>query len=146
MKNTSKLIKDIPHEEVREKFLSYPDKIKPKLLYLRQLILDTAEEMDWPHPLEETLKWGEPSYLVKGGSTVRIDWKKNSPQHYAMYFNCKTKLIDAFKKLYAKKFKFSGNRAIVFEVSQDIPVKELKHCIELALSYHQVKHQALFGI
>ena len=44
---------------------------KPKLLYLRNLIVETAREMEAIAALEETLKWGEPSFLVKKGSTIR---------------------------------------------------------------------------
>ena len=58
-------------------------------------------------------EWGEPSYLVKGGSTIRMDWKKANPEQYAMYFHCKTKLVDTFKELYQDVFKFEGNRAII---------------------------------
>jgi len=38
-----------------------PVKIQKKLLFLRQLILDTASETDGVDSVEETLKWGEPS-------------------------------------------------------------------------------------
>jgi hypothetical protein len=56
--------------KVAPKFDQYPEAIKPKLLRLRELILSTAEETDSISQLEETLKWGEPSYLVKKGSTI----------------------------------------------------------------------------
>jgi len=88
--------------------------MRNKLLFLRQLILDTAAELDAVGAVEETLKWGEPSYITKSGSTIRIDWKRSNPKQYAMYFHCKTKLVDTFKELYRDQFKFEGNRAIVF--------------------------------
>ena len=52
--------------------------------------LGTAKEADKDllKELEETLKWGEPSYLVKKGSTIRMDWKSKAPNQYAMYFKC----------------------------------------------------------
>lgn len=42
--------------------------------------------------IEETLKWGEPADMTKNGagSTIRLDWKPKHPDHYALYFNCKT--------------------------------------------------------
>jgi hypothetical protein len=55
------------------KFSNYPDFIRDKLFYLRQLILDVALEHSEVGAIEETLKWGEPCYNnPKVGSAVRI--------------------------------------------------------------------------
>ncbi len=57
-------------------FSTYPKPIKAKLLALRRLIFDTAKTTSGVGALEETLKWGQPSYLTtetKSGSTIRID-------------------------------------------------------------------------
>ena len=131
--------------EVEEVFACYPAVIRSKMIYLRQLVLETAAEIDSVKSVEETLKWGEPSYLTKGGSTIRMDWKPSKPDQYAIYFNCKTKLIDTFKEHYMGEFKIEGNRAIVFELNDRIPVEELKHCIALSLTYHNVKHLPMLG-
>ncbi len=48
-------------------------------MFLRHLVLETASETEGVNKLEETLKWGEPSYLTKNGSTIRMDWKKSKP-------------------------------------------------------------------
>lgn len=116
------------------------------MLQLRQLVFATASESDEVAELEETLKWGEPSYLTKGGSTIRMDWKDKSPNQYAIYFNCKSKLVDTFKELYRDLFKFEGNRAIIFNAKDEIPVEELKHCILLSLTYHKRKHLPMLGV
>ena len=63
-----------------------------------------------------------------------------------MYFHCKTKLIDTFRELYRDKFKFEGDRAIVFDEDDDIPIEELKHCIALAMTYHSRKHLPMLGV
>lgn len=131
---------------VAEIFNNYPEAMRGKLLLLRKLVMDTASEMEGIGQLQETLKWGEPSYLTKGGSTIRISLKKSKPDQYAMYFNCKTKLVDTFKELYRDKFKFEGNRAIVFNGSDEIPINELKHCIMLSLTYHSRKHLLMLGV
>jgi len=136
----------IKNQKVNEIFENYPKPIKPKLLTLRQLVLDTANETEGIDQLEETLKWGEPSYLAKKGSTIRINWKKKTPDQYAMYFKCTSKLVPTFKAIYGDKFKFEGNRAIVFDLKDKIPKKELKHCISLALTYHRVKHLPMLGL
>lgn len=131
--------------EVEKVFNTYPDNIRVKMIFLRQLILETAIEIDSIKNIEETLKWGEPSYITNCGSTIRMDWKKSKPDQYAMYFHCKTKLVDTFKELYQDKFKFEGNRAIVFNKNNKIPVNELKHCISLSLTYHNIKHLPMLG-
>lgn len=131
----------IQNPKVEAVFNNYPDLIRPKMVLLRQLIIDAAAEMPSISELEETLKWGEPSYLAKKGSTIRIDWKPSKPEQYAMYFKCTSKLVPTFKALYSKKFTFEKNRAIVFKINEPIPVPQLSHCISLALSYHTWKKQ-----
>jgi hypothetical protein len=66
--------------EVKLVFDTYPEKVKTKLLNLRIIILETATELEEIESLEETLKWGEPSYISKTGSTIRIDWKEKKPE------------------------------------------------------------------
>lgn len=58
---------------VAEVFANYPGFVKPQMNRLRQLILETAGDIKELSAIEETLKWGEPSYLAKKGSTIRID-------------------------------------------------------------------------
>ncbi|MDR0269780.1 DUF1801 domain-containing protein [Paenibacillus sp.] len=132
--------------KVKEVFEQYPNHIQSRLLILRQLILDTAIEIEGVDYVDETLKWGEPSYITKKGSTIRIGWKQSNPDQYAMYFNCKTKLVETFKEVYRDLFNYEGNRAIVFAENDEIPVDELKHCIALALTYHNRKHLPMLGI
>jgi len=133
------------NNSVAKKFDSYPSKVKKKLLKLRKIILEVAAEHDDIANVEETLKWGEPSYLSKTGSTVRIDWKEAKPDQYAMYFHCQTKLVDTFKELYKDELRFEGNRAIVFGLDTKVPEDELKHCVFLALTYHRRKHLPMLG-
>ena len=57
-------------------FDGYPRAVKAKLLALRRLIFDTAKTTKGVGTLEETLKWGQPSYRTtetRSGSTIRID-------------------------------------------------------------------------
>lgn len=136
----------INNAAVAEVFGNYPKYIRKKLLFLRQLIFETAAETEDLGPVEETLKWGQPSYITKSGSAVRIDWKKAKPHEYAMYFHCQTTLVDTFKELYRDKFEFEGNRAIVFNENDNIPIAELKHCISLSLTYHRRKHLPMLGV
>ena len=135
----------IENPEVARVFDGYPEPVRKKMLRLRQIVLDTASETEGVDALEETLKWGEPSYLAKCGSTIRMDWKARAPDQYAMYFNCNTSLIATFKDVYGDVFTFERNRAIIFGETDELPVTELKHCISLALTYHRVKHLPSLG-
>ncbi len=132
--------------KIDEVFSGYPETVRNKMQFLRELVIETAEEMEGIDYLEETLKWGEPSFLTKNGSTLRMDWKEKKPQQYAMYFQCTTRLIDTFRLVFDQKFQYEGTRAIVFHINQKIPVPELKECIKATLNYHKVKHLQTLGI
>ena len=124
---------------VAEVIAAYPEQIQTKLYYLRKLVLEAAAELDLIEELEETLKWGEPSYLAPKGSTIRMDWKKKTPDQYALYFKCTSKLVGAFRELYSDVFEFDKNRAIVFQLEDKVSAKELKECIKMGLVYHTIK-------
>lgn len=129
---------------VKQKFETYPDHISILLGKIRDLILIVAKQ-DGISDLTETVKWGEPSYVSKIGSTIRFDWKAKHPDQYCVYFNCKTSLVETFKELYGDIFTYEGNRAIVFKIDQVIPLKELAHCLSLSLRYKKIKHLNLLG-
>lgn len=61
---------------------------------------------------------------------------KKTEGDYAIYFKCQTSLLATFKELYKNKFRYEGNRAILFDINDKIPARELRHCIEMALTYH----------
>jgi hypothetical protein len=129
---------------VKAKFETYPDSVREVMLRMRALILSVAQERGLG-VVEETLKWGEPSYFVKGGSAVRIDWKPKAPDQYCFYFQCKSKLVDTFRELYADQLNFEGNRAIVLSLNKEAPLNCLYQCIALAMTYQKNKHLPLLG-
>ncbi len=122
-----------------------PKHVQTKLLRLRELIFEVAKGLDITD-LEETLKWGEPSYISKHGSTLRFDWKAKKANEYALYFNCKTRLVEIFREFYADELSFEGNRAVVFNMDDALPEAALKHCIQLTLTYHKIKHLPTLGV
>lgn len=132
-------MKNISNPDVAAVFESYPVAIRQKLMRLRKLIFDVAKSTSEAGPIEETLKWGESAYITsqsRSGSTIRIAWKKSAPDKYAMLFNCRTTLIESFRTVFPGTFTYEGNRAIVFDKKEDIPVKELAFCVGAALTYH----------
>lgn len=134
------------NSKVDEIFANYPEKVREKMQFLRALVIETAEETEGVDELQETLKWGEPSFVTKNGSTLRMDWKEKSPEQYAMYFQCTSRLVHTFRIVFDGKFQYEGNRAIVFGLNQKIPELELKECIKASLTYHNVKHMITLGI
>ncbi len=125
-------------------FQDYPHEIKTKLLLLRKFIFEVANKTKTVGELEETLKWGQPSYLTsqtKAGTTIRIDKVKSGKYDYAMYFNCQTTLIDTFREMFRDEFEYEGNRAILFKTKDKISTEKLKLCISMALTYHLDKRK-----
>jgi hypothetical protein len=125
-------------------FSGYPRPLRSKLLALRRLIFDTARATKGVGARQETLKWGQPSYLTpetKSGSTIRIDRDKSAPNRYAIYFHCRTDLVE----LYPTELSFDGNRSILLDAGEKLPESALPHCVALALTYHLNKRKAARG-
>jgi len=131
--------------KVEAVFESYPDFVRPKMHFLRALVHESAQEIQLKS-LTETLKWGEPSFVNKKGSTLRMDWKKKKPEQYAMYFQCTSRLVETFQIVFGDLFNYEGKRAIVFKLDEEIPIEELKKCIKATLRYHEVKKDMTLGI
>ena len=128
------------------KMNSYNEQVKPRIAQLRNLVIEAAEELESLNTIEETLKWGEPSFVTTHGSTIRMDWKEKTPSHYSLFFKCTSKLVPTFIALYGHLFHFEGTREIAFKLDDEIPEQELKQCIKAALMYHKVKHLPHLGI
>jgi len=130
--------------EIQAKFAGYPLAAVQQLEAVRQLIFAVAAK----HKLgtvEESLKWGEASYVVKGGSAIRIDWKPKAPAVIKLYVHCQTCLIATFREIYPAEFSYEGNRAMVIPIDATIGNGPLSHCLQMALQYHSLKHLPLLG-
>ena len=130
--------------DIKGKFATYPAEAQRQLKAVRNLIFAVAKENDLG-AVEETLKWGEASYLVKGGTTIRMDWKPKDPVVIKVYFHCQTKLIETFREIYRNEFEHEGKRAIVIPLDAAIKEGPLGHCLQMALKYHSLKHRPLLG-
>lgn len=126
--------------EVAGVLASYPAAVREELYALRRLILDTADAIEGVGAIEETLKWGQPSYLTSetgSGSTIRIaPTGPKSTRDYAMYFICNTNLVDSFEHMFGDVFTYERNRALLFTVGDVLPEDELRECVAMALTYH----------
>lgn len=117
---------------------SYPADARARLRLIRALVFEVADGIPGVGELEETLKWGEPAYLTptsKSGSTLRFAWKAARPNHYSLFFNCNTTLVDAFRTLFPE-LPCVGNREIRLPLADPVP-DTVRRCIEMTLTYHK---------
>ncbi|RST85356.1 DUF1801 domain-containing protein [Aquibium carbonis] len=122
-------------------FDSFPVRARGPLIELRRLVFRVAKEKG-VGPLTETLKWGEPAYLTEAtrtGSTIRLGWHRNAPDHVAIYVNCQTNLVDRFKATFFDAVECSGNRALLQRIGEPTQTGILAICIGMALTYHRDK-------
>jgi hypothetical protein len=130
------------NKNVAATFHAYPAPLRENLLRLRRLIFNTAAETEGVGALEETLKWGQPSYATTqtgSGSPIRIDGVKSAAGRYALFFNCQTDLVATFRELYPTQLKFGGNRSVLMDSDEALPEPLLRHCVGLALTYRTRK-------
>lgn len=111
---------------VRTAFDSYSEPNRSHLMALRGLILKLASE-----PVEESLKWGQPSYAVKSGSPIRLGMPKSGG--YAIYCHCQTTLIGDFAAIFGEDFCYDGNRAVLLDGPPDL--EKLALLVNAALTY-----------
>ena len=113
-----------------------------RLEAVRALILETAAATPGVGRLTEALRWGEPAYLTKAsksGSTIRLGWSPASPGRCAVYFNCKTSLVESFRAAFPESFGFEGDRALLLDLDTPLAEAALAQCLAAALTYHQRK-------
>ncbi|MGO4891398.1 DUF1801 domain-containing protein [Flavobacterium sp. W21_SRS_FM6] len=132
------------NEQVLSTLSCYPDSVQTTLLQLRTIIFDVAATHQLGE-VHESIKWGEPSYSVKGGTPVRMGWKVTNPQQCFLFFNCNTSLVETFRERYAELLILQGNRAIVLNLDSPIPVLTLRQCVKMAFTYKTIKHLPPLG-
>ena len=128
---------------IENKIGAYPEIAKNKFHEIRSLIFEVAQ-INKLGEIEETLKWGQPSYLSKSGSTIRLDWKNKTPNSIGIFFNCKTILVETFKEIFGESLVYEGNRVVLVPLDKETP-QELETCILMALNYHKLKKLPLLG-
>lgn len=114
--------------------------VQARLLDIRAMIFAVAAETDGVGPLTETLKWGEPAWLTAAsgsGTTIRLGVPRLAPDHCAVFFNCRTTLVETFRQQVADSFSFQGNRALIIAPDAPLPEGPLALCLRAALTYHR---------
>jgi hypothetical protein len=127
------------NEQVRKAYDRFDALVAKRLLEIRQLIFELAEQDDQIGKITETLKWGDPSYLTeqsKSGTTIRLSKVKDEANYCGIYVHCQTRLISEFRDNFADAFEFSGNRAVLIDVNKPLEETPVKMFLQKALTYH----------
>ena len=118
---------------------TYPQGARDLLLGLRALIFETAASLPEVGAVTETLKWGEPAYLAKAGTTIRLAWSSKRPDTAGLFVNCQTTLLETWREHYGDLLDCVGTREIRLPLNQPPPEAPLRHCIAMALTYRKRK-------
>lgn len=124
--------------EVENIFLAYPEPLRSTLLKIREMIFAQAVLLNIP--ITETIRWWQPSYIPVAkntGTTIRID--KFGDTQAALFFNCKTSIVQDIKNRFADQVQYSKNRAIVLDAGQALPSEIIQYAIQAGLSYFKQK-------
>lgn len=111
---------------------------RPALMRAREVILEVAATDPRIGEIEETLRWGEPAYITtkaRTGSTIRLGVEKASGAP-AVFFNCKTTLVEEFQGQFGSALRYAKNRAVLVDDDGDAFEAALKSCVAAALTYH----------
>lgn len=121
-------------------FEAFPATAYDTALSLRALIFEVAAQTPEAGPIEETLRWGQPSYVTsktKAGSTLRIGATKAGEA--AIFAHCGTQIISSYAATFPDMDSIEGNRGVVFACKEDIAPERLQVLIRHGLTYHLQK-------
>lgn len=124
-------------KDVAQAFDAFPRESREGLLRLRDRILEWADRNLEKGDLSEELRWGQPAYLTKKGSTLRLGLPKQGG--FAIYAHCQSTIIGDFADQFAADFEIEGNRAVVFRNPALADDPRIDSLIRHALTYHQSK-------
>ena len=122
---------------VRAAFDALEPEAREALLNLRELVFDVADETPEIGPVEEVLRWGQPSYITpskKAASTLRLSVPKNGT--FAIFAHCQSSVISDYVSLFPDQDRIDGNRAVLFDDVSQIDPKRHGLLIKSALTYH----------
>lgn len=125
--------------DVQAAFDAFPPAVRHRLAEIRRTIFDIAAEDPRIGAVTETLKWGEPAYLTEAtgsGSTIRLGRPRGLPDRAAVYFICRTTLVDEFRERFGEDFQYEGTRAVLLPTGGEVDRAALAFMLSTALTYH----------
>jgi hypothetical protein len=127
------MIPPINDPTVQIVFDAFPKPAQDGALVLRGLIFETAADLPDVSLLTECLRWGQPSYITPIGSALRIGIPKHGA--FALFAHCQSTIISQIEQTFGNDFCIEGNRAVLFDTTEDIQPNKLRLLIEHALTY-----------
>ncbi|MEX0349348.1 MAG: DUF1801 domain-containing protein [Paracoccaceae bacterium] len=121
--------------KIEAAFAAFPPATRGGLLRLRDLIFDTAAALPEPATLSEELKWGQPAYLTRKGTTIRLGVPKHA--QFGLFVHCQTRLIAEFTETFPGEDRIEGTRAVLFDDQGEISAERHGWLIARALTYHR---------
>lgn len=121
-------------EVVQSVIAKFPEDTQAGVLRLRTLIYEVAVATPGVGLIEETLKWGQPAYVARHGSTLRIGHHRQAC--FALFAHCQTNIIAAYAQAFPGWDRLDGNRAVLFDTPRQIEPTRLSKLIAHALTYH----------
>ena len=124
-------------DKVKAAYAAFPPDALAMCMTLRDLIFSVARDNPEVGEIEETLKWGQPSYLTsqtKAGSTLRIGMAKQGGA--ALFAHCATDIISTYASTFPGTDLIEGNRAVIFTSPDSIVPERLRLLIYHGLTYH----------
>ena len=128
------------NDKVKAAYDAFPADARDIALNLRDLIFSVAADTPQVGTIEETLKWGQPSYLTtetKAGSTLRVGMAKQGGA--ALFAHCATDIISTYANTFPNADLVDGNRAVIFTSADKIVPERLRLLIYHGLTYHLKK-------
>jgi len=122
---------------VAKVYEAMPPAARKTALALRELLFEVAADTARVGTVEETLRWGQPSYITpetKSGSTLRIGATKAGEA--AIYAHCGTTIISTYAATFPDMDRIEGNRAVIFASVDAIVPERLRLLIKHGLTYH----------
>ena len=104
----------------------------------RTLFHEMAEESGVA-PLDETLKWQQPSWRPvkpRTGSTLRMNWSAGAPDTLSLYVDCKTDLAARMQQIYPDLPANDGRREIRLDLKRELPRDPIAHLAQMTFTYH----------
>lgn len=120
-------------------FARWPDPVQAVLMEIRQRLHRLADADQRIGPLQECLKWGQPSWVTatsKSGTTIRVGYNDDMPDRAWIYVHCGTSLISDYKDRFGDLLETEGNRAIALPLDKMPDDHILDACLAMALLYH----------
>jgi hypothetical protein len=125
--------------DVLTAFDAFPPEARHRLADIRAMILGVAADDPRIGAISEALKWGEPAYLTEAtgsGSTIRLGRPRKAPDRVAIYFICRTSLVDEFRERFGEDYEYEGTRAVLIPLAAPLQTAQIEFMLSRALTYH----------